>query len=155
MQSDCKVCLSIFGGGLTFPLMELDAQVEETLLPDSSNPEPKRKHKSKDKHKHKHKHHKRSRRDRNTDASTEFPSQPGPLDGAAPTGFEDGELPGPPAAEQEFEPAVANDNTSPADAPEILSAGHAAAVSHHTVRSVTSFGKLRFVLIRYWVLYTC
>ena len=126
-----------FGGGLTFPLMELDTQVEETLLPDSSNLEPKRKHKSKDKHKHKHKHHKRSRRDRN--ASGELPSQSGQPEAAAPTGFEDGELPGPPAAEQEFEPRLDNDNLSPAEAPELLSADHAAAVSHPTIRSVSSF----------------
>ena len=83
------------------PLMELDAQVEDTLPASAPNPEQKHKHKKKDKHKHKH--HKRSKRERHGDAGHDQlagQERPALAEGeVACTGSEDGELPGPPAVE--------------------------------------------------------
>lgn len=119
--------------------MELDTQVEETLLPDSTNPEPKRKHKSKDKHKHKHKHHKRSKRERASNNEGELlGEEPGQLEAAAP-GFEDGELPGPPAAGRVTELLANSDGVLPqAVGPNTASAEHRAPLPSSKIRSVTT-----------------
>lgn len=96
-QTDLTVCLpDPFGGHLTLPLMELDAQVEEP--PQVSATEQKHKHKKKDKHKHKH--HKKHKRDRHA-VSDQIPIQEEvQVEGeVARTGSEDGELPGPPVFE--------------------------------------------------------
>lgn len=92
-----------FGGDLTLPLMELDAQVEDTLQASAATANPEQKHKHKKKDKHKHKHHKKSKRERHGDVIREQPIDEAGLSLAegevARTGSEDGELPGPPAVE--------------------------------------------------------
>ena len=91
-----------FGGDLTLPLMELDAQVEDTLQASTATANPEQKHKHKKKDKHKHKHHKKSKRERHGDAHEQPTDEAGRTlaEGeVARTGSEDGELPGPPAVE--------------------------------------------------------
>lgn len=113
--------------------MELDTQVEEPVLPDSLQNEHKRKHKSKDKHKNKHKHHKRPKRDRtSTEAGDLLGEDSGQVKVAA-LGFEDGELPGAPAAARDTSPLSAQ-----ADVPETLSAEHHASTPAINIRSVVT-----------------
>ena len=130
-----------FGGDHTFLLMELDTQVEQTVLPDTSNPEHKRKHRSKDKHKHKHKHHKKSKRDRHANVDGDvLDEESGPVEVAAPTGFEDGELPGPPSTAHDLQPALVHGSAdlSSADAVDKLSAEQQLSTSQPDIRSVTN-----------------
>ena len=121
VQTDLTVCLpDPFGGHLTLPLMELDAQVEEQHQ--VSAIEQKHKHKKKDKHKHKH--HKKHKRDRHA-VSEQLPAQEElQVEGeVAPTGSEDGELPGPPVVEASTAAPIEHEVTDAKDPADSVSAG--------------------------------
>lgn len=111
--------------------MELDTQVEEPVLPDSLQTEHKRKHKSKDKHKNKHKHHKKPRRDRTSTDAGDLPGEDSGQVKVAALGFEDGELPGAPAAARDSSPLLTQANV-----PETISAEHHASIPAINIRSV-------------------